>query len=133
MHIRTFSYIFNPLFRPDYVKQIAIKSDDLQLLAKHSFFENNISRLADTLIKIILFTESCIIFGLTVGGLLLGGSGKGGLEDLRLTTAPMAEISLSNIVFTVLVWTRVRWGASLACRHERMYCTQDRTGDFRRL
>jgi len=46
--------------------------------------------------------------GLTVGTLLLGGSGKGGLEDLRQTTAPMADISLSNKVFTVLVWTRVR-------------------------
>lgn len=48
------------------------------------------------------------VTGLTVGTLLLGGSGKGGLEDLRETTAPIAEISLSNMALTVLVWTRVR-------------------------
>lgn len=41
--------------------------------------------------------------GLTVGALLLGGSGKGGLDDLRLTTAPMTDISLSKMAFTVLV------------------------------
>lgn len=55
----------------------------------------------------------------------MGGSGRGGLEDLRPTTAPMVEISLSNMAWTVLVWTRVRCGDSLACMHVRMYCTQD--------
>lgn len=67
---------------------------------------------------------------LTVGTLLLGGSGKGGLEDLRETTALMAEISLSNMPLTVLVWTRVRCGDSLACMHVRMYCKRDRTGNL---
>lgn len=59
---------------------------------------------------------------LTVGPLLLGGSGRGGLEDLRPTTAPMAEISLSNMALTELMWTRVRWGDSRACMQTRMYC-----------
>lgn len=54
------------------------------------------------------------VTGLTVGTLLLGGSGKGGLEDLRETTAPIADISLSNMSLTVLVGTRVRCGDSLA-------------------
>lgn len=70
------------------------------------------------------------VTGLTVGTLLLGGSGKGGLEDLRDTTAPMVEISFSNMDLMVLVWTRVRCGDSLACMHVRMYCRQDRTGNL---
>lgn len=75
-----------------------------------------------------------ILCGLTVGPRLLGGRGKGGLEDLRLTTPPMAEISLSNMALTVLVWTRVRRGDSLACIHVRTYCKRVGTGTlFRRF
>lgn len=65
-----------------------------------------------------------------MGTLLLGGSGKGGLDDLRLTTAPMVEISLSNMAMMVLLLTRVRCGGSLACMHVRMYCKQDRAGNL---
>lgn len=74
------------------------------------------------------FHTAAYVTALTVGTLLLGGSGKGGLEDLRLTTAPMVEISLSNMALTALVWTSVRCGDSLACMHVRIYCKQDRTG-----
>lgn len=65
---------------------------------------------------------------LTVGARLFGGSGKGGLDDLRLTTAPMAEISRSNKVWMALWWTSVRCGGSLACMHVRMYCRQEERG-----
>lgn len=51
----------------------------------------------------------------------MGGRGKGGLELFRLTTAPMAEISFSNMAWTELTWTRVRWGHSLAWRQALMY------------
>ena len=44
------------------------------------------------------------------------------MEDLRETTAPMAEISFSNMVLTVLVSTSVRWGGSRAWTHSLMYC-----------
>lgn len=66
--------------------------------------------------------------GLTAGALLFGGSGSGGLDDLRLTTAAMAEISRLNRVWMVLWWTSVRCGGSLACRHVRMYCRQEEGG-----
>jgi hypothetical protein len=52
----------------------------------------------------------------------LGGRGTGGFEDLRETTAPMAEISFSNMVLMVLVSTRVRWWGSRAWMHSLMYC-----------
>lgn len=68
-----------------------------------------------------------------MGTLLLGGSGNGGLDDLRLTTDEMVDISLSNKALTLLVWTRVRCGDSLACKHVRMYCgmRRDETGQDR--
>lgn len=65
---------------------------------------------------------------LTVGALFLGGSGKGRLHGLGVRAAPIAEISLSNMVLTVVLCTRVTCGGSLACMHVRMYCKQKKIG-----
>lgn len=62
---------------------------------------------------------------LTVDALFLGGSGKGRLHDLGVSAAPIAEISFSNMVLTVLLCTRVTCGGSLACMHVRMYCKKN--------
>lgn len=62
---------------------------------------------------------------LTVGALFLGGSGKGRLHNLGVSAAPIAVISLSNMVLTVLLCTRVTCGGSLACMHVRMYCNNN--------